>query len=499
VLERLFLGALGAWPVPELDDEPWHRPGLPVAFGEPVRWAVPSTLSDGQLLAETEKLSTLQQRLRVLQLPRLREMANRQLFEQGGFHGTKGWLAHTAPDADHRDVALARRLEERSHLQRAVAASSVSVRAARKVAEQLAKVERYLDSPDELLDGQPGEPLVAQVVHNVIDLVSPAGGGRQRDRVEQAFVLLAEKLDPQHLVAALDQEVGAILPNLLEREQEAAEQRRGATLEQRPDGSWDLKARLTPECGERLHTGLAAEARRDPANPVDTRAREQARAEQAAAEGREQFTDGEPRPRWEKEEAFGRRDDEPLVPRTRSRRLHDALDRLLERYLGAGLGGSHDTVPVQMAVTLSSDLVDGVPGALPARGPSGRPLARSLIRRWWCDSHVTALVMSRGWIPLGLAHTGRTLRRLERRASLVQQDRRCIGMDCCPGEPDPLIPLVPHHVWKFADHGRTSIEETLWVCPRLHHDLHTGKRTVRLRDGRLVNEDGWITDESSRP
>jgi len=517
-------------------------------FGEPVRWAVPglwdapaappapvvgplvaqleadvaaleavdpTVVGDGQLLAETERVLALQQRLRVLQLARLHEVEQRKLFKAEGFHGMKGWLAHTAPDADDRDLTLAGRLEQRPHLRTGLETGAVSLRAARAVAQHLGKVDRYLDSADGLVDGQPGEPLVAQVVRNTVDLVGQARGGladddpllaellertgaitscptSQRDRVEQAFVLLAEHVDPQHLEPALEQQTAAILPNLLEQQLAAAEQRRGATLAQRDDGSWDLKARLTPQCGERLHTALAAEARRDPANPVDTRARDAQRREQADRDGVDLFTEGAPPPAWDADR-FGIRDDEPLVPRTRSRRVHDALDRLLGRYLEHGLGGTHDKVPVQVTVTLPSGLPDGVPGALPARGATGRPLARSLVRRWWCDSHVTALVMSRGWKPLGVVHTGRTLRALERKASRTQHDRRCAGVDCCPGRGDPLTDLVPHHLYEHSRHARTSIAETVWLCPTAHHDIHTGKRRLRLRDGRVIHENGIVS------
>jgi hypothetical protein len=549
-LERVLAEVLaGLVQVVVEDAEPWHLPGALPGFGEPVRWAVPGLwdapaaapeptigalvaqleadvaaleavdpvgVSDAQLLGETERLLVLGQRLRVLELARFREVEQRTLFRHGGFHGMRGWLAHTAPDADHRDLTLARRLPSRGHLQAAVVAGAVPVRSAREVTASLAKVERYLDAADGLVDGQAGEALVAQVVRNTVDLVCQARGGladddpllstlqtrtetivasgtSQQDRVEQAFVLLATHLDPAHLAAALEQQTAAILPNLLEEQLEAAEAQRGASLRQREDGSWDLKGRLTPECGERLHTALAAEARRDPTNPLDTQARDAARREQAAREGVDLFTDGAPLPAWDADR-FGVRDDEPLVPRTRSRRLHDALDGLLGRYLEQGLGGSHDKVPVQITLTLSSALPDGVPGALPARGATGRPLARSLVRRWWCDAHITALVMSRGWKPLGIAHTGRTLRGLERTASLTQHDHRCAGLDCCPGRAGPLTDLVPHHLLEHSRHRRTSIDETVWLCPTAHHDIHTGKKRLRLRDGRLIDENGELDD-----
>ena len=521
---------------------------------EPVRWAVPGVwdepatvgparvgplvgqlqelvarlgevdaalLPAGQALAEAEALLGVMQRLRVQQLARTVDVSDRQLFARHGFRSTAAWWRHAGPDAAETDRTLAPKLTRRRHLRAAVHTGQVSLLAAGKVATALGTLSGALDRPDGLIDGQPAEPVITAVVTNVVDLVcrdrcglSPqdpaqaallaqvqrrtaaivAGGGSQADRVEQALVLLAELISPGNLPGALEELAGALLPNSLEQQDKAARDNRGASLNRRPDGSWHLEATLTPECGERLFTALAAEARRDPANPVDTAIREQQRTEAAQAQGRDRFTHPDPVPAWETDAVTAFGGTEELVPRSRSKRLHDALDRLLTRYLGSGLGGTHDKVPVQFTLTVPAALVDGQPGALPGRGPSGRPLARSLLRRLWCDSTVTSVLLSTGWTPLGIAHHGRTHTAAERTATQVQFDNRCAGDGCCPGHPDPLIPLVPHHVIKHAIAGRTSLTETLLACPTLHHDLHTGKKTIRLRDGRLINENGFVTD-----
>jgi hypothetical protein len=108
---------------------------------------------------------------------------------------------------------------------------------------------------------------------------------------------------------------------------------------------------------------------------------------------------------------------------------------------------------------------------------------------------VTTLLLSHGWTPLGLVHSARTITGTELKAATVQFDQRCAGDGCCSGRPDPLIPLVPHHVIGHAIAGKTSLGETLMICPTLHHDLHTGKRTIRLRNGRLLNEHGYLKDD----
>ncbi len=46
--------------------------------------------------------------------------------------------------------------------------------------------------------------------------------------------------------------------------------------------------------------------------------------------------------------------------------------------------------------------------------------------------------------------------------------------------------LRPLHACRWANDGSTSLDETLPVCHTLHHDLHEGGKTVRLRDSRYL-------------
>ena len=77
---------------------------------------------------------------------------------------------------------------------------------------------------------------------------------------------------------------------------------------------------------------------------------------------------------------------------------------------------------------------------------------------------------------------------------MIETGGRCVGDGCCPAQPDPLRPLRPHHVLGFAEDQITSLEESILLCDRLHTDLHTGWRTVQLRDGRWLDEKGWTTE-----
>jgi hypothetical protein len=495
-------------------------------------------------LAEAAALHAIAQQVRVLLLPRLEDVGTRRLFTLAGFHSVSGWLRSVAPDAVEKDRTLAGRLAKLPTLEQAVDDGRVSLTAASKVGAAMRTVALYVDRTDGLIDGQPGEPIITAIIDNTLDLVGQAcggldegpfqvlsdqvalihlAGGSQAERVEAALVLLAEHVPVRQLKRALQDQVDALLPNLLDKQQQAAADKRGLAVRPNSDGSWQVEGRLTAECGERLFTVLGAEARRDPGNPVDTLARQHAREQALLEQGLDPFAHGNlaDLPDWEREalrdahslpllpleeqaqdlaaaglglSAQEAEDAALRVPRSRSRRLHDALDRLLSRYLDAGLGGVHDKLPVQITITASSALIEEQPGALPARAGSGQRLARSLLKRWWGDAHVTLLLLGRGWKPLGEAHSGRTLTASERRALAVQYDNRCAGADCCPGTPDPLLPLVPHHVISHAVSGHTKLEESLPFCDRAHHDLHTGRKLLRLRDGRLITENGYLTD-----
>lgn len=100
---------------------------------------------------------------------------------------------------------------------------------------------------------------------------------------------------------------------------------------------------------------------------------------------------------------------------------------------------------------------------------------------------------------MGVQHTGRTLTATERTALSLRDGRRCAGTGCCRGSTDdPLASLEPHHVRGFAESGTTSLAETIWACPSLHHDLHHG-RTVLLRNGRYLSEQGWVDPAQLTP
>ncbi|MCW2622831.1 MAG: hypothetical protein JWL64_2433, partial [Frankiales bacterium] len=39
--------------------------------------------------------------------------------------------------------------------------------------------------------------------------------------------------------------------------------------------------------------------------------------------------------------------------------------------------------------------------------------------------------------------------------------------------------------------GTTRLKDLIPICPSHHHDIHEGHRTLRLRNGRLIDDQGW--------
>ena len=54
-------------------------------------------------------------------------------------------------------------------------------------------------------------------------------------------------------------------------------------------------------------------------------------------------------------------------------------------------------------------------------------------------------------------------------------------------------PHRPHHVLPWWLSHRTRQRDLIPLCTSCHHDLHEGHRTLRLRDGRLIDDHGWTT------
>lgn len=457
-----------------------------------------AVLADRQVLAETEALLLEVQRLQVLGLGRLGVVDRLRLHELDGARSTARWVQQQGVAATGAQVAVARRLEQFPALAARVLDGTLALPAAQALGGVLARLRPHTDRPDGRIDGQDGEQVLAGVIVDGVVLVAgQARGGfptrtdpvlqglltelpavlarpvGQLARLEEAFLLLAAVVEPGQLADCLGVLVDGLLPGQLADRARRGHDRRGLRLVRRHDGAgWHLDGDLDLECGERLHTFLQAELSRDPDNPLDTET-----AAGLRAQGLDPY-DPQLAP--------------TLSPRTSAERAHDALSLGLARYLGAGLGGSHDKNPVQIVVIVPAAALDALPGAVPARGGSGTALPISLVQRWTCDSALTRQVLDlRGRVIAG-SHTERTLKPHERRALRTQTGGHCQGAGCRRSTRDPATVLHPHHADPWSSCRSTSLNDTVHLCEHCHHNVHDGQHPLRLKDGRRLGPDGWL-------
>ena len=438
-------------------------------------------------LADTRLVLRLVDRLRAASAALLADVDRRQLFALEDAGSTTSWV-RSQPSASGRDtVALARRLERVPFVAAQVRAGQLALEPAGLVARALEEAGRLLDRPDGLAGGHDGEQVLRHVVVvGVLDLCCVAVGGLadddaalaalvqqldvvvglplpQRARLERALVLLAQRVPLTMLRESLDRLVEALRPERLEREADRAHDQRGLVLRRRPDGSGYVLTRgdLSLEVGELLSVVLAAERATDPDAPADTA-------------------------------AWARREEAPLGPgpRSRAQQDHDALGRTLRRLLDRGALGLRDKVAPHLAVTVGLETLLDVPGTLPAvSDANGAVLPAGLVRRLLCDGRLTRVVLGLGRRVREVSHSARTATAHERRELHVRWGGRCAEAGC-PSPPGTA--LTPHHVQPFAEVGHTAIDDTVPICEVTHRDVHVGRRSVTLRDGRRIGPHGWL-------
>ncbi len=446
-----------------------------------------------QALTECAVLLAELDRLKAVVLGRIADVDRRRLHELDDAPSTATWIAHQDSGVDRREVTLARRLDRYGHLAQRVA-DGLGLDAATRIATALCRLRPHVDRPDGLIDGQPADlvlravavdgalsvicqakgglpdehPLVRRVTAELTAAIS-AGGG-QLLQLERAFVIVALHTEPAQLPGALEQLTDALLPVQLEDAADRAHRDRGLSLTRQQGGSgWLLRGELDLATGELLHAVLHAARATDPDNPTDTLA-------------------------WAAQRATGADSDDIAdqlgcqhAPRSRRQQDHDALRLALRALLDSAALGTRGKAAPHVGVTIGLDTLHHIAGALPARSDSGRSLPLSLVRTWLCESYLTRFVLSRGRKVIDLSHTDRTLRSHERKIKNLETGGQCQGAGCTRGPG-----LIPHHVTPWATCRTTSLEDTIWICPQTHHDLHTGGKTITLKDGRRLNEHGWI-------
>jgi hypothetical protein len=192
-----------------------------------------------------------------------------------------------------------------------------------------------------------------------------------------------------------------------------------------------------------------------------------------------------------------------LDPRTREQQQHDVLHGLLTagaRSTGSEPGEMRPLTTVLATITVD-ELLHGTGGA--AAVGTGRfaevdeTVPARLIAQAVCDAGLRIVTLDGRGNPLDEGRRFRLFTTRQRRV-IALRDGGC----AVPGCTAPPSWCVVHHIlWWKADHGGTDIENGVLLCPKHHHDVHSGHFAIRVLDGRphLVPAPWVDPDRRPRP
>ncbi len=148
------------------------------------------------------------------------------------------------------------------------------------------------------------------------------------------------------------------------------------------------------------------------------------------------------------------------------------------------------TAGARLSVAFTLAVLAGTPGVLPAQLDSGRGpvnLSPAALRRIGCHATLAAVLLDAHGRAVGASGEHRDATDRERRALTAMWGHTCAVNGCGSTR------SVPHHVLAWHLARRTTLRHLLPLCSGHHHALHDEARTLRLRDGRLIDENGWTT------
>ena len=216
------------------------------------------------------------------------------------------------------------------------------------------------------------------------------------------------------------------------------------------DGSFNLRARLSPEDGKIVAAAL----------------------EHTAKTLLQAETAEHPEPANDLEEANLNKS----VQETRAARDADALVALSHRALADPEGAPTWVPGAEIVVHVDVEtLVNDEPGLSHI---DGNGLSAETVRYLGCDGSIQTLI-ERDGKPLTLGRKRRTISRRQRRA-LQGRDTCCRVPGC-----GATVYTQAHHIEDWIKGGRTDIEDLIRLCYRHHRDLHAGRLEIRVLDGEI--------------
>jgi hypothetical protein len=471
----------------------------------------PEGLAGPVALDRCRKLLTQGERLGAVAATALADVQARELWAADGAGSLAGWLRQQ-PCGDGGRSARSRRLAAHPGVREPVVDGLIGLSTADLLGRALAELPATTEAGqvEGVLTGAVPELLSRWSARNALDpahdpvadaraaqvqAAIDAGltdtAGTPASRLEAAYVLIGQAVSPAALTSQLQQIADALQPEqLADQEAEAYDGRSLVLRKNKLEPGYRLRAELTDEVGARLQAELDARAA--------ARKLAEAALRKAAQNGDtdDSFGTVGPGSPVESPAAFGfgspdHRLDGP-APLTEAQLTHDLFGKLLDDLSTVREPGAPQ--PATLTITAGLDTLEGRFGALPGtlllpEGPF--PLSLAGLRRVGCDGRLNAVLLDAARTPIGASGSHRHATERERRALRAKWGDYCAGNGCASTD------TVPHHVPPWWKTGRTKLEDLVPLCKSDHHDVHDGHRTIRLRDGRLIDENGWVHE--SRP
>ena len=499
----------------------------------------------GAAVDRAAELLALSERLQVAVLTAVADVDTRELFAEDAAGSSRSWLRQQST-GDRGQLNLSRKLRRYDVVRGAVADGGAGLSVADVVMSELDRlpgsvpehqIRGVLENalPD-LLEGAHGgtftrgartvdQQRVEAELRSIVDEALQATAAAPAARLEPAFVLLARVLTPRQVAADLPLLVDALQPErVADREKRAHDSRSWRLVKHRFTSGFRLEVELTDEDGLALQADVEARvAAADVA--ATTLARHQAAqvsadepessdlaADPAAADppgagqpagdppgGTDEPDLGQMGPGRPPEEPpaslWGtsppRGAPPPTVdhggPPTKQLQRYQAFMSMVRD--AAAARGRGSPPPFGYLITVSIEALEARAGVLPGTltGPDGRvSLTPEAVRRLGCDGPLSAVLLDAARNPVGASSTRRHATERERRAIRARQGVLC-GVNGCA---NPWT--IPHHVEPWWKTRITRLKDLLGVCEHCHHDVHDGHRTLLLRDGRLIDENGWV-------
>ncbi|MDP3711359.1 MAG: DUF222 domain-containing protein [Mycobacteriales bacterium] len=434
--------------------------------------------------ADVHELLAMQAEIAAAVAARLQVVDATQTWQQTGSKAQWAWLTrHSAtetsapmsPSEARRWAKLARGLRERPAVERLLRSARISAAHATVLLTQL-----------DLLDKR----IIGTALNSPEWLVEQ----------EQAFCDLAELTDPLVLQRELGKRLRALAPEPAAEEDRDKVTERKASLTEGFAGMWNLIGTLDPHSGQVLKAALSAWRRNDQ-TAGDTRSPAQrdvdalvgiatfwmARTETVTRGRGVQLVVTVPEARLAAHQSQRDLYGVPVTCPDTGARLPDPFTEPLFTRDGQLLPHTDTTGPDALPPEL---LGDPVP---PATYPDGTAVAESTLEMLLCNATLTRVVLDQDSAVLDVGRGSRVFTHPQWLASMTQWDWKC-ATDGCQA---PADRLELHHALWWRNGGTTDLINCAPLCTgtsSCHTRVHDGA-TLRLRDGRLLDQHGFRTAE----